>query len=315
MATYKVELISPKMKNDIMFGLADKIPYSKKAHIHGTCVKFFTDSAEFASMWEMNFRHMLDEIRPHARIFAITDKTKKLRVLYEPHSKTVIIKNCDYYGWVKSIALGLVADFFEDFTSEHRRYSIHGSLIDYNGHGLAIIGPSGSGKTTLTYGLMTDYRYNFLTDDWFFVRMMRNGTLVFSSEKNSYIRDDLASNWAEFKDKLLHLKKDNHGRSIADIKRIFGGDRIRESSALKSIILLRREKGKDVFKKLSATEALEFMLKNDFCNPHQLVRNKVKLLSRKEFFKELFSKVPVYLLNTIETPKQSLERIKRLAYD
>jgi hypothetical protein len=34
---------------------------------------------------------------------------------------------------------------------------------------------------------------------------------------------------------------------------------------------------------------------------------------RKKFFAELFARAPVYLLNTIETPQQSLERLKLLA--
>ena len=51
-------------------------------------------------------------------------------VSYEPVSKTVIIKNMDYYGWVKSIALAAVADFFEEVPFRALRYSVHGSVID-----------------------------------------------------------------------------------------------------------------------------------------------------------------------------------------
>ena len=87
-----------------------------------------------------------------------------MKVIYEPISKTPIILNCDYYGWVKSLALALTADFFEEYHSEHRRYSVHGSLVDKKGHGLAIMGPSGSGKTTLTYGLLESGVYNYVSD-------------------------------------------------------------------------------------------------------------------------------------------------------
>ncbi len=58
---------------------------------------------------------------------------------------------------------------------------------------------------------------------------------------------------------------------------------------------------------------MDFMIEKDFCNPHQLVRNIRKFDLRKEFFKELFSNLDVYLLNTIETPNESLNRIKNLA--
>ncbi len=312
MATYQVELISVEEKNKCMFDIYKEGLYEKKANIHGTCVKFFTSNELFKQMWDDNFKPIDENIRPHARVFAIDTKDKKFRVLYEPRSKTVIIKNCNYYGWVKSIALGLVADFFEDFISEHRRYSIHGSFVDHGGRGIAIIGPSGSGKTTLTYGLLLDKKNNFLTDDWFFVRLVENDILVYASEKNSYIRDDLAENWPSFKAQLADIRKDTQGRAVVDVKRIFGEQRIRENSALNAVVLLMRDPKKEVLKKLSLKEALDFMLKYDFCNPHQLIRTPKKRTERVAFFKELFARVPVYLLNTIETPKESLERIKKI---
>ena len=67
---------------------------------------------------------MNEDIRPHTKIFSVEDGGK-LQVLYEPISKACIIKNCDYYGWIKSIALAAISDFFEDYHSVHRRYSVH----------------------------------------------------------------------------------------------------------------------------------------------------------------------------------------------
>lgn len=308
--TYKIEIISHERKENEMRKIYTSNLYQKKLDIHGTCVKFFTDNKEFKEMSEDNFKSMLDGIRPHVRIFAISDSTKKLHILYEPASKIVIVKNCGYYGWVKSIALALVADFFEDFTSEHRRYSIHGSFVDVGGRGVGIIGPSGSGKTTLTYGLLLDKRSNFVTDDWFFVRLMGEDVITFSSEKNSYIRDDLAQIWPVFAEKLKNIYKDSHGRSIVDIKRIFGEEKIRERSILDCIVLLMRKKSEPVLKQLKPKDAIRYMVKHDFCNPHQLVRSKKKTKARVDFFEELFSRVPVYLLNTIETPRESLERLR-----
>ncbi|MCI0504099.1 hypothetical protein L0Y65_05315 [Candidatus Micrarchaeota archaeon] len=307
---YKVELISQKEKDMLMARLYTSSLFERKAVIHGTCVKFFTDSHEFKDMWEDNFDLMPDWIRPHARLFAV--KGKKLRVRYEPLSKTAIIEGCGYYGWVKSIALALVADFMEDFTSEHRRYSVHGSFIDHKGRGAAIIGPSGSGKTTLTYGLLLDPHSNFLTDDWFFVRLAKNDTLVYSSEKNSYIRGDLGKSWPQYQAKLKGMRKDLQDRSIVDVRRLLGADRIRTESELAATVLLTRDKSLPPAQKLSKADALSFMLKNDFCNPHQLIRSKSRMAQRKAFFTELFARAPVYLLNTIETPQQSLDRLKKL---
>ena len=150
MSGYQVEIISPTNKDALFDDLLSKVRYERKANIHGACVKLLTDNTDFKEEWEDNFKFMNEDIRPHAKIFSVVDGGK-LRVMYEPLSKTCIIKNCDYYGWIKSIALAAISDFFEEYHSVHRRYSVHGSTVDFKGHAIAIIGPPGTGKSTLTY--------------------------------------------------------------------------------------------------------------------------------------------------------------------
>jgi hypothetical protein len=311
MSGYQVEILSPKDKDDIIDELVASVRYERKANIHGACVKLLTDNSNFKEEWEDNFKFMNEDIRPHAKVFSVEDNGE-FRVLYEPVSKTCIIKNCDYYGWIKSIALAVISDFFEEYHSIHRRYSVHGSVVDYMGHAIAIIGPPGTGKSTLTYGLLENPDFNYISDDWFFTRLFTNSSVVYSSEKNSYIRDDIINVWKCFSDELKKVKLDTKGRGIADVNTLFGG-RLRESSTLKSIVLLERNEEHLPFVKLDVEDAVNFMVDKDFCNPHQLVRNSRKFDLRKKFFKEIFSKLDVYLLNTIETPDESLNRIKDLA--
>jgi hypothetical protein len=310
MSTYNVEVITPSTKDKLLNELKSKVKFERKANIHGACVKLLTDNEAFKEEWEDNFKFMNEDIRPHAKIFSVEDGGE-LQVLYEPISKTCIIKNCDYYGWIKSIALAAISDFFEEYHSEHRRYSTHGSAVDYGGHAMAIIGPPETGKTTLTYGMLQYKDFNYISDDWFFTRLFNNASVIYSSEKNSYIRDDLAEVWKDFSREVNRVKLDNRGRGIADVNTLFEG-RVRESSTLKTVVLLERNKSNPPFRKLEVDEALDFMLEKDFCNPHQLVRDERKLEIRKNFFDDLFNSVDVYLLNTIETPQESLERIKNL---
>ena len=310
MSTYNVELITPSAKDELLNELKNKVKFERKANIHGACVKLLTDNEEFKEEWEDNFKFMNEDIRPHAKIFS-TEDGGKLQVLYEPVSKTCIVKNCDYYGWIKSIALATISDFFEEYHSEHRRYSTHGSAVDYGGHAMAIIGPPGTGKTTLTYGLLQYDDFNYISDDWFFTRLFNNAAVVYSSEKNSYIRDDLAQVWKGFSQEVNQVQLDNRGRGIADVNTLFKG-RVRETSTLKTVVLLERDPGNPPFHKLDHNEALDFMLEKDFCNPHQLIRDERKLEIRKNFFREVFQAVDVYLLNTVETPQESLDRIKNL---
>ncbi|MGZ7067676.1 MAG: HPr kinase/phosphorylase [Methanobacterium sp.] len=311
MSDYEVRIIDPVEREALSDHLAKNIRYELKANIHGACVKLLTDDEDFKNEWEDNFKFMNEDIRPHSKVFALQGNGE-LEVMYDPVGKVSILKNIDYYGWVKSIALATISDFFEDYHSIHRRYSVHGSAVDYMGHAIAIIGPPGTGKSTLTYGLLQDENFNYISDDWFFVRLFGNGTVVYSSEKNSYIRDDIARVWTTFKTEIERVKLDIKGRGIADVNSLFKG-RIRESSTLKNIVLLERNKENPPFKKLDSNEALDYMLKTDFCNPHQLIRDNRKLNLRKNFFKEFFTKQNVYILNTIETPQESLNRIKDLA--
>ncbi|WP_414468947.1 HPr kinase/phosphorylase [Methanobacterium sp. ACI-7] len=311
MSDYEVKIIDPEKREEISDELAKKVRYELKANIHGACVKLLTDNKDFKNEWEDNFKFMNEDLRPHSKIFCI-DNGGELEVLYDPIGKVSIVKNLDYYGWVKSIALATISDFFEDYHSIHRRYSVHGSAVDYMGHALAIIGPPGTGKTTLTYGLLQEEEFNYISDDWFFVRLFSNATVLYSSEKNSYIRDDIADVWKGFADELNKVKLDIKGRGIADVNSLFGG-RIRESSTLINVVLLERNKDNPPFRKVDTEEALNYMLDVDFCNPHQLIRNERKLNLRKNFFRDLFSKQDVYILNTIETPQESLNRIKNLA--
>jgi hypothetical protein len=311
MSGYKVEIISPEKKEELFGELVVNVKFERKANIHGACVKLLTDNPDFKEEWEDNFKFMNEDIRPHTKIFAIDDGGD-LHVMYEPISNTCIIKNCDYYGWIKSIALAAVSDFFEDYHSVHRRYSVHGSVVDYMGHAIAIIGPSGTGKTTLTYGLLQNNDFNYISDDWFFARLFDNAVVIYSSEKNSYIRDDIAEVWKGFAAEVNKVKLDVKGRGIADVNTLFGG-RIRESSTLKTVVLLERDSNKPPFMKIDEDAAVDFMVEKDFFNPHQLIRNDRKFRLRKNFFREIFSKLDVYILNTIETPEESLNRIKNLA--
>jgi len=311
MSDYEVRILDPEEREKLSDELANKVRYELKANIHGACVKLLTDNKDFKNEWEDNFKFMNEDVRPHCKIFTVEDGGD-LEVLYDPIGKTSILKNLDYYGWVKSIALATISDFFEDYHSIHRRYSVHGSAVDYRGHAIAMIGPPGKGKSTLTYGLLQNENFNYISDDWFFVRLFSNANVLYSSEKNSYIRDDIADVWTVFKDEIERVKLDVKGRGIADVNTLFNG-RIRESSTLKNVVLLERNKDNPPFRKITPQEALDYMLENDFCNPHQLIRNERKLKLRTQFFEDLFCKQDVYLLNTIETPQESLDRIKNLA--
>ena len=70
--------------------------------------------------------------------------------------------------------------------------------------------------------------------------------VIYSSEKNSYIRDDLAQVWKGFSQEVNQVQLDNKGRGIADVNTLFSG-RVRDTSTLKTVVLLERDSRKSSF--------------------------------------------------------------------
>ena len=313
---YRVYVIGENRKDQLIDRYRDRIRFDRKADIHGMCVNLLTDNHEFKEMWEDNFGFMSDTVRAHCRIIAINTKRNiGFKVEYEPISKTVFILNGDYYGYVKSIALAAAADFLEDYHSIYSRFSVHGSCIDCGGQGVGIIAASGTGKTTLSYGLLLNGKSRRLvSDDWFYVKLSGNNVIASFSEKNSYIRDDIGEVWKVFKPLVKSAKLDKQKRAVVNIRDIVGDEKVGLSTNLKHVFILERnDKDPTNIRKLKHIGAIDIMLKNDFFNPHQLIRNRRKIKLREMFFRHLFQKTEVYLLNTAhEGPHESLARIEKV---
>ncbi len=310
---YQVLLITPDRKDELLEELKNKVFYEKKAELAGACIKLNTDNHEFKDMWEDNFRQMSDYVRPHGRIFALSDE-EGFRVLYEPVSKTCFIFNSDYYGWVKSLALAVAGDFLEEYVSIHSRHSVHGAAIDFKGRGVSIIAPSGMGKTTHSYGLLLKKGARLVSDDWYYTRIMGEIVLARASEMNYYVREDIASIYPEFEVLVETRKLDKQGRTIADIREVLGVSRAKDETCIEKVILLKRDPEDELYYELSGEEALTFIVDNDFCNPHQLVRDERKLRIRKRFFQQYFNRVETFMVNTITPPQETQSTIRNIVF-
>jgi len=63
---------------------------------------------------------------------------------------------------------------------------------------------------------------------------------------------------------------------------------------------------------MSSDEALSYMVENDYCNPHQLIRDERKMRLRRQFFSEYLSKCEVFLVNTINSAEVTQNRIREI---
>ncbi|GAI00966.1 unnamed protein product, partial [marine sediment metagenome] len=206
-----------------------------------------------------------------------------------------------------SITLSVAGDVLED---EHGIYSVHGAAIDVEGTGVSIIAPPKTGKTTHSWGLLRLKGARLVTDDWYFVRIYEQGPLAFGSEKNCYVEADIGSIWKEYEGLVKKVRFDERGRAVVNVRWVVGSGGVIPMTTLRKIIMLKRDRDDPkVIRKLSPEEALDYLLVNDFCNPHQLVRDQRKLQLRKDFFKRLFKLTDVYLVNTVEPPQETNRQI------
>jgi len=308
---YSIEIISIEQKEKYVKRYEGKVPYEVKSDIYGCCIKLLTGQRPVIERWGESFYYISQNIRSHGRLYVVEDSSETPNtVRYDPQSKTAFLLNFTYYGWIKSLALSVAGDILED---EHDIYSVHGACLDFKGQGLCIIGESGAGKTTHTYGLLRHPEVRVVSDDWFYARIYGDDILTYSSEKNFYIRADLAKIWSEFAWLVDRAVFDEEGRAVVDLRLAIGKGRILPLSTLRTLIILKRDANdSEVVQELTVLKALNLIEHNGYFNPHLLVHNKFKQRLRNKFFESLLRRVNAYEVNTVETPGKSQDLIRKI---
>lgn len=306
---YDVVLIDETRREELLGRCSGLNYYSSKAEINGICVELYTERKEYLDMWTDNFYHMSDHVRPHARIYCICDGSG-LHVEYDVRSRILFLFDFDYYGWIKSIALGVAGNILED---SHNVYSVHGAAVDIDGAGVSIIAPSKTGKTTQSWGLLREENAHLISDDWYFVQFGVGRPRITGSEKNCYIDADIADVWPEYQPLVTGVHFDEKGRGIGDVRWVRGEGSVIPKTSMHTLIFLKRDKGDDsVVREMDADEALDYLVKNDFCNPHQLIRDEESIRIRTGFFRKYLSECRLYMVNTVR-PAEETNRLIREA--
>lgn len=306
---YSVKIISMEERDVMANRYAGDVRYEVKSDVYGCCIKLLTGSVEVRDRWEENFYFISSSIRSHARLYVVFDPDLGSdQIFYDPRSKTAFLVNVGYYGWIKSLALSAAGDVLED---QHGIYSVHGACLDLLGRGICLLGGSGAGKTTHTYGLLRRPETRVVSDDWFFARIYGDNVLAYGSEKNFYIRAELSEIWKEFSGLIDQASFDEEGRGVVDLRLAIGKGRILPLTTLAGVVILKRDPEDEAVKRiLSPEEALMILEENGYYNPHLLVKSDYKRRLRSGFFEFLFSRVPVYLVNTVRTPEESQRTIR-----
>ena len=282
--------------------------YTSKADINGICVQLYTSNRDYMNMWQDNFYHMSDSVRSHARIYCIEDPDTDLHAEYDLQSFTMFLFNFDYYGWIKSIALGMAGNILED---GHGIFSVHGAALDIDGAGVTLIAPSKTGKTTQSWGLLRMDNAHLISDDWYFVSFGCGRPAVEGSEKNCYIDADIGDVWEEYRPLVQEVRFDNKGRGIGNVRWVAGEGSVIWSTSMRYVFMLKRDPSDDrkVYR-MSSEDALDYLSREGFCNPHQLVCDLRRVALRKEFFRRYLSECEVFMVNTTCTAEETQENIR-----
>jgi hypothetical protein len=307
---YEVRLIDKDRTEELLAHCRRQSYYRHKADINGICVELFCLNKEYVDMWSDNFYHMSDSVRSHARIYCLVDNSIGLHAEYDVSTYTMFLFNFDYYGWIKSIALGLAGNILEQ---AHRIYSVHGAAIDIDGHGVTLIAPSKTGKTTQSWGLLREENAHLISDDWYFVQFGTGRPRITGSEKNCYIDADIGDVWEEYRPLVTGVRFDNKGRGIGNVRWARGEGSVIPKTAMNVAILLKRDPSDpEIEREMTAEEAVGYLEANDFCNPHQLIRDERSTALRRSFFIEYLSQCRVFMVNTICPAEETQNRIRAL---
>ena len=348
----KYDIIS-KEKRDELVAQAEQtlgdIRHGWKASIDNFCMQLETNSPHLYEFWIENWFAEKRDARSHGRIYAVLDPDfdkGRPHAYYNPETKTAIIYNTEYYGQCKSWALGIVCDIAED---QHDIHSVHGSCVETNGQGIVLIAPTGTGKSTHSYALLKMKGARIHSDDWLYVRFIGRASAEIS-ERKFYLRTNIVRVFPEIrplldKSKLENVKrlsreeidqlrkeKINEGklqrmindhyiaheysRAILDPRWIAGSNKFVDTTRVKKVILLERNRNNpEIVKKMEVEEAVEYLERHpreQYLNPYLIVKTPEKIEVRNNFFERLFRFAPPYLVNTYEPVNKVQQAIRNI---
>lgn len=326
--------------------------YSWKVSIDGFCMQLFTNSEHLYDFWVENWFSMSRETKSHGRLYAVLDPEfdgGKPHAYYNPETKTAVIFNTEYYGQIKSWALGVTCDIAED---QHDIHSIHGSCIEVHGDGIVLVAPTGTGKSTHSYALLKMEGARLHSDDWIYVRFIggaKGRASADISERKFYIRTNIVRVFPEIGPLLEKCKLENvesltqaeadelrrkgtnedsiqkmlsdpciaheYSRAMLDPLWISGPEKFVDTTRVKKVVLLKRDPNDaETVRKLEDEEAVEYLTAQpeQFLNPYLIVRTPEKVEIRRDFFRRLFRYASCYLVNTVDPVATVQERIREI---
>lgn len=327
--------------------------YQVDAVIDSQHIRILTNDKHVAKFSQINWYQYGDKIpcvhggkptrKPAVMLYAVMGVPgMDPDAVYNAKTHTAVFINTNYYGQIKSWALGAIADLQE---VKRRIHSIHGACIVVDGNGYVIIAPTGTGKSTISMLMTKNIKGAMVhSDDWVYLRYYSDHVLACVSEKKFYIRTDGADNFSWLRPILdkapTENVKDDKGR------REYGGfpnsrglipprklGKVAFHANVKAVFLLRRDDHSPAEVKLAPSQAVAVLQKGEYkvlpgagnkelwgtfqyepwYNPYLLVRTKERQKMQVDAFLKLFQFADCYIFNTgVQKPTEVLERVKKI---
>ena len=167
------------------------------ANINGLIIQLRTNNAHLNDFWMENWypAQLESDLEPHGVIYAVEGVVgREAHAFYHADSATGILFNTDYYGALRSLALGMVTDLGERLFDMH---SVRGFSGDFQGRGFVLIGPKGTKKTPVFYHLLKQDDVALHSNDLLFVRFGGDFAAADVPERKFYLPTQHVEYWPE----------------------------------------------------------------------------------------------------------------------
>ena len=288
------------------------------ANINGIVLQLKTNNDEIYDFWRENWSPAPLEdysFRPHGLIYAVTGmEGTDSACWYHSETRTALAFNPDFYGQVRSLALGIALDVAQTKQNIH---FLRGALVDVNGEGIAFLGQPDTGRTTHAFMLLHLEQARIHSQEWIYAEHLggeKGRISTHASERCFFIKSDVATVYPRLKEIMKRCPK-HQGYVMLDPRWIGGSTKYIDTTRIKVVFLLVHEtKAKWVDTRLSPAEALDLVRNNPdpFFNPHMVIRTPERIEAETEFYKELFQFAVAYKLNTAPPLLETHKRVREI---
>ncbi len=165
--------------------------YEWNASISGVLIQLRTNSPHLSDFWIENWypAQLESDVEPHAVVYAVKDVPgREARAFYNSDSHTGFVFNTAFYGQLRSLAVGMLADVCEKTSGIH---VVHAATVDFGGNGVLMMAPPGTGKSTHMARLLESDGARLAAMDFVCLRYLEREILADVPERKFYLKTSL----------------------------------------------------------------------------------------------------------------------------